>query len=185
MLVDALQRRVDMSIAEGLLAEFDMEMASSRRTLERLPEDKLDWKPDPKSMSLGRLAGHVAEMPGWAALTMTTDELDFSKGAYTPAEAQSREHVLQLADENVKAARAAIAAASDADFTKPWTLRSGEQVFFTMPKIAVIRGMVMNHTIHHRGQLTVYYRMNGVPVPALYGPSADEPGFMASSATAS
>ena len=144
-----------MSIAQGLLAEFDMEMASTRRTLERLPEHKLDWTPDPTSMSMGRLAGHVAEMPGWAAMTMTTDELDFAAGSFTPAVAKSREHVLQIADENAKAARAAIEAASDADFMKPWTLRSGDQIFFTMPRIAVIRGMVMNHTIHHRGQLTV------------------------------
>ena len=172
-----------MSIAQSLLAEFDMEMANTRRTLERLPEDKLDWTPDPKSMSMGRLAAHVAEMPGWGTLTMTTDELDFAAKAYTPAVAKSREQVLQIADENRKAARAAIEAASDADFMKPWTLRSGNQIFFTMPKIAVLRGMVMNHTIHHRGQLTVYYRMNGVPVPALYGPSADEPGF-ASAASA-
>jgi len=168
-----------MSIAQGLLAEFDMETASTRRTLERLPEDKLDWTPDPKSMSLGRLAAHVAEMPGWAAMTMNTDELDFAKGSYVPAVATSREQILKIADENAAAARAAIAAASDADFMKPWSLRQGDQIFFTMPKIAVIRGMVMNHTIHHRGQLTVYYRMNGVPVPALYGPSADEPGFTA------
>lgn len=168
-----------MSIAQGLLAEFDMEMANTRRTLERIPEDKLEWKPDPKSMSMGRLAAHVAEMPGWAALTMGTDELDFAKGGYTPAVATCCEQVLKIADENVAAARAAIAAASDEDFMKPWSLRSGDQIFFTLPKIAVIRGMVMNHTIHHRGQLTVYYRMNGVPVPALYGPSADEPGFTA------
>jgi uncharacterized damage-inducible protein DinB len=171
-----------MSIAQGLLAEFDMETASTRRTLARLPEDKLDFAPDPKSMTLGRLAAHVAEMPGWAALTLSTDELDFGKANFTPAVATSREQVLALADENAKAARAAIAAATDADFMKPWTLRSGDQIFFTMPKIAVIRGMVMNHTIHHRGQLTVYYRMTGVPVPALYGPSADETAFPSAAA---
>jgi uncharacterized damage-inducible protein DinB len=168
-----------MSIAQALLAEFDQEMANTHTALSRLPEDKLEWKPDPKSMSLGRLAAHVAEMPSWAALTLSTDQLDFAVGGYTPAVAESREHVLQILEGSVKAAREAIAAASDADFMKPWTLRSGDQVFFTLPKIAVIRGMVMNHTIHHRGQLTVYYRMNGVPVPALYGPSADEPGFTA------
>ena len=166
-----------MSIAQSLLAEFDQEMANTRRTLERLPEDKLDWQPDPKSMSMARLAAHVAEMPSWASLTLQTDELDFAAGGYTPAVAKSRDHLLQLADENAKAAREAIATATDADFMKPWTLRSGSQIFFTMPKIAVIRSMVMNHIIHHRGQLTVYYRMNAVPVPALYGPSADEPGF--------
>jgi uncharacterized damage-inducible protein DinB len=168
-----------MSIAQALLAEFDQEMASTRTTLARLPEDKLEWKPDPRSMSMGRLAAHVAEMPSWAALTMSTDELDFAAGGYTPAVAQSREHVLQILEDSVKAARAAIAAGTDADYMKPWTLRSGDQIFLTLPKIAVIRGMVMNHTIHHRGQLTVYYRMNGVPVPALYGPSADDPGFTA------
>jgi len=173
-----------MSIAQGLLAEFDVEMANTRRTLERIPLDKLEWKPDPKSMTLGRLAAHVAEMPGWAALTLTTDELDFAAGGYTPAVATSQEQLLEIADKNATAARAAIAAASDADFMKPWTLRQGDQIFFTMPKIAVIRGMVMNHTVHHRGQLTVYYRMNGVPVPALYGPSADEQGFTAASSAA-
>jgi len=173
-----------MSIAQGLLAEFDVETANTRRTLERIPLDKLEWKPDPKSMTLGRLAAHVAEMPGWAAMTLTTDELDFAAGGYTPAVATSQEQLLEIADKNAAAARAAIAAASDADFMKPWTLRQGDQIFFTMPKIAVIRGMVMNHTIHHRGQLTVYYRMNGVPVPALYGPSADEQGFTAAASSA-
>jgi len=173
-----------MSIAQGLLAEFDVETANTRRTLERIPVDKLEWKPDPKSMTLGRLAAHVAEMPGWAALTLTTDELDFAAGGYTPAMATSQEQLLEIADKNAAAARAAIAATSDADFMKPWTLRQGDQIFFTMPKIAVIRGMVMNHTVHHRGQLTVYYRMNGVPVPALYGPSADEQGFTAAASAA-
>lgn len=169
-----------MSIAQALLAEFDMEMANTRKTLERLPEDKLDFTPHPKSMNMARLAAHVAEMPGWATMALTTDELDFEKGGYNPAVAKSREHVLGILDENVKAAREAIENASDADFMKPWTLRSGEQIFMTLPKIAVVRGMVMNHTIHHRGQLTVYYRMTGVPVPALYGPSADEQAFPSS-----
>ncbi len=166
-----------MSIAQALIAELDMEMAGTRRMLSRLPEDKLDWTPDPKSMSMGRLAAHVAEMPSWAALTLSTDELDFAAGGYTPAVATSREQVLALAEDNAKAARAALESASDEDFMKPWTLRAGDQIFFTMPKVAVIRGMVMNHTIHHRGQLTVYYRLVGVAVPGLYGPSADEPGF--------
>ena len=171
-----------MSIAQGLLAEFDAEMASTRRMLERLPEDKLEWKPDPKSMSMGRLAAHVAEMPGWGALTLTTDELDFAKREYKPAIAGSRAEALQILEKNASAARAAIEKATDADFMKSWTLKSGDQVFFMMPKIAVIRGMVMNHTIHHRGQLTVYYRLTGVPVPALYGPSADEQQFRSAGA---
>lgn len=171
-----------MSIAQGLLGEFDMEMASTRRMLERLPEDKVEWKPDPKSMSMGRLAAHVAEMTGWAALALSTDELDFGKSEYKPVSANSRAEALKILEENAGKARAAIEKASDAEFMKPWTLRMGEQVFFTLPKIAVIRGMVMNHTIHHRGQLSVYYRLTGVPVPALYGPSADEPGFTAATA---
>jgi uncharacterized damage-inducible protein DinB len=166
-----------MSIAQGLLGEFDHEMASTRKMLERLPEDKLEWKPDPKSMSLGRLASHVAEMPGWAVKTINAGELDFSKGDYKPTEGKSRAEVLEILEKNVTAARAAIAGASDAEFMKPWTLRSGDQVFFTLPKIAVIRNVVMNHTIHHRGQLSVYYRLTGVPVPGMYGPSADEPNF--------
>jgi uncharacterized damage-inducible protein DinB len=166
-----------MSIAQGLLGEFDHEMASTRKMLERLPEDKLEWKPDPRSMSMGRLAAHVAEMPGWAVVTVNADELDFGKGDYKPAEAKSRAAALEILEKNVSAARAAIAGATDADFMKPWTLRAGDQVFFTMPKIAVLRSMVMNHTIHHRGQLSVYYRLTGVPVPGMYGPSADEPNF--------
>lgn len=171
-----------MSIAQSLLPEFDMEMASTRTTLARLPEDKLDWTPDPKSMPLGRLAAHVAEMPGWAVLTLKQDGLDFAEGGYVPAVATSAADAVRILDENVKAAREAIASTTDEEFMKPWTLRAGDQIFFTMPKIAVLRGMVMNHTIHHRGQLTVYYRLNGVPVPALYGPSADEPGFTTATA---
>jgi len=166
-----------MTIAETLLPQFEHEMASSRRTLERLPEDKLDWTPDPKSMSMGRLATHIAEMPGWTAMTISQDELDFGKSEYKPVVAKSRAEVLALHDENVGKAVEALKGVSDQELLKPWSLRAGEQVFFTMPKIAVIRSMVLSHCIHHRGQLTVYYRLNGVPVPALYGPSADEPNF--------
>lgn len=166
-----------MTIAETILPQFEYEMASSRRTLERLPEDKLDWTPDPKSMSMGRLAAHIAEMPGWTAMTIGQDELDFGKSEYKPVTAKSRAEVLALHDQNVAAAVKALKGASDEELRKPWSLRAGEQIFFTMPKIAVIRSMVLSHCIHHRGQLTVYYRLNGVPVPALYGPSADEPNF--------
>lgn len=166
-----------MTIAESLIPQFDFEMANTRKALERLPEEKLEWTPDPKSMSMGRLAAHLAEMPGWTTLAVAQDELDFGKSEYKPLIPKSRAEVLALLDENVAAARRALEGVSDADLLKPWSLRAGEQVFFTMPKIAVIRGMVLSHIIHHRGQLTVYYRLNGVPVPALYGPSADEPNF--------
>lgn len=163
-----------MSIAQSLLAEFDAEMEKTRVMLERLPEDKLDYKPDPKSMSMGRLAGHVAEMPSWGAVTLQTESLDLNGTGYQVLTATSRAHVLAAFDRNIADSRAALAAASDESFVQPWSLLMGGKALFTMPRIAVIRSMVMNHTIHHRGQLTVYYRVNGVPIPALYGPSADE-----------
>jgi uncharacterized damage-inducible protein DinB len=172
-----------MSIAQGLLPEFDHEMANTRTTLERIPEDKLEWKPDPKSMSLGRLAGHIAEMPGWGAVTLTTDSMNMVPGQYPPTLATSRDQVLAELDKNVASAREALAAATDEELMKPWTLSVAGNIIFTMPKIGVIRTMVLSHVIHHRAQLTVYYRLNGVPVPALYGPSADE-GNMPAAATA-
>jgi uncharacterized damage-inducible protein DinB len=165
-----------MSISDSLLPEFDMEMANTRRALERVPMDKATWQPHPKSMTLGRLAIHLAELPGWATTTVTTDELDFASG-YNPTKAETTQELLALFDKNVAAARAALAGAGDEAWHKPWTLRNGEHVIFTMPKIAVHRGFVMNHIVHHRGQLTVYLRLNDVPVPSLYGPSADEGGM--------
>jgi uncharacterized damage-inducible protein DinB len=139
-----------------------------------VPEDKLDYKPDPKSMSMGRLAGHVAEMPSWGAITIDSDFLDFAAGGYQPLEMTSRAQVLAAFDKIVAGSRAAIEKASDEHLMKPWSLKNGDTVLFTMPRVAVLRSMVMNHTIHHRGQLTVYFRLTGVPVPGLYGPSADE-----------
>jgi uncharacterized damage-inducible protein DinB len=166
-----------MSIGQSLLPEFDHEMANTRKTLERLPENKLDFKPDPKSMSLGRLAGHIAEMPGWGAMTLQTDGLDIAPvggQSMQPLIATSRQQLLAEFDKNVASARAAIAGVSDESLMKPWSLKAGGNVVFTMPRIGVLRTMILSHVIHHRAQLTVYYRMNGVPVPALYGPSADE-----------
>jgi uncharacterized damage-inducible protein DinB len=166
-----------MSIAENMLGEFDNEMANTRKTLERLPEDKLEWKPDPKSMSMGRLAGHVAEMVGWGALTLTADSFDVDPdgtGSHKPLIATSRKQLLAEFDKNVAEARAALAKAPDSGMMTEWSLKAHGNTLMSMPRIAVIRSMVMNHIIHHRAQLTVYYRLNGVPVPALYGPSADE-----------
>ncbi len=163
-----------MSIGQSMLAEFDNEMASTRRVLERLPEDKLEWKPDPKSMTLGRLAGHIAEMPGWGSVTLATDSLDLGSGEFKPLTATSRSQVLAAFDKIIAESRAALASASDENMMKNWKLQMNGQTILEMPKIAVIRSMVMNHTIHHRAQMTVYYRLNGIPVPALYGPSADE-----------
>ena len=165
-----------MAISEALLAEFDQEMASARRSLERIPEDKLGWKPHEKSMTLGRLAGHVAELPGFGATAITTEELDFTKrpAGAKPMVAESQQHVLEVFDKKVAEMRAAIAGASDADWGKNWKLSAGDKVFFNGTKIMAVRRMMMNHIIHHRAQLGVYLRLNNVAVPSVYGPSADE-----------
>jgi uncharacterized damage-inducible protein DinB len=165
-----------MNISQGLLPEFDQEMAGTRKSLERVPEGKTEWQPHPKSMTLGRLAGHLAELPTWVVETIKRDELSLN-GQYTPFISSSPKELLAMFDAKVAEARALIQSASDEDLMKPWTLKVRGQTAFTMPKIAVLRGMVMNHIIHHRGQLTVYLRLNDVPVPSLYGPSADERPF--------
>jgi uncharacterized damage-inducible protein DinB len=166
-----------MPMSQALLPEFDHEMANTRKALERVPEDKFGWKPHEKSMTLGRLATHVAELSGWVPTTLESESFDFAPpGAppFQPKTAGSRAELLEVFDKNVAAARAAIGAASDAQWMAPWSLLQGGRTIFSMPRIAVLRSMVMNHTIHHRGQLAVYLRLNDVPVPALYGPSADE-----------
>lgn len=162
-----------MSISQSILPEFDQEMAGVRKTLERVPEGKADWKPHAKSMSLGRLAGHMAELPGWVDMTLKQDVLEMT-GEFKPLVSANPKELLEKFDAAAAQARAAIAAASDADWMKNWSLKAGGKVMFTMPKIAVLRGFVMNHIIHHRGQMTVYLRLNDVAVPSLYGPSADE-----------
>jgi uncharacterized damage-inducible protein DinB len=169
-----------MSIAQSLLPEFDYEMANTRKTLERIPEDKLEYKPDPKSMSLGRLAGHITEMVGWGGTTLTVDSLDIDPTAPPALTATSRAQVLAEFDKNVVATRAALAGTSDESMMMPWTLSVAGTPMFTMPRVGVMRTMIMNHVIHHRAQLTVYLRLTGVPVPALYGPSADEGAASAS-----
>jgi len=166
-----------MSIGKSFISEFDHEMENTRKLLERLPEDKLDFKPDPKSMTLGRLAGHVAEMVGWGAATLSTESLDVAPGgkqAFEALVAKSREQLLGELDKNVKDLRAALENAPDAAMMQNWQLLANGQVMLSMPRAGVIRGMIMNHIIHHRAQLTVYYRLTGVPVPGMYGPSADE-----------
>jgi uncharacterized damage-inducible protein DinB len=162
-----------MSIAQSLLPEFDQEMANTRKMLERIPENKLDYKPDPKSMSMGRLASHVAEMAGWLPAMMEGPSLDIPPD-FKPFLATSRKQLLDKFDENVAATRAALAAAGDPAMMQEWSLMFGGNAIFTMPRIAAYRTMTMNHIIHHRAQLSVYYRLNGVPVPGMYGPSADE-----------
>jgi uncharacterized damage-inducible protein DinB len=163
-----------MAIRDGLLNEWDYEMASTRKTLERVPGDKFGWKPHEKSGTMIWLAGHLANIPGWTKFTMECDSLDIGGNMQPPPAPESVKQLLESFDKNMAAGRAALAAAADEQMFQTWTLRNGPQVIFALPRVAVIRSMVMNHMIHHRGQLTVYLRLNGVPVPALYGPSADE-----------
>ncbi len=169
-----------MAIRDALLPEFDHEMANTRKALERVPEGKPDWKPHDKSMPIGRLAGHIAELPGWAVETLERDSLDINPAGAAPIQPNvmtSRKELLALFDGSAAKGRAAIASASDEALMKPWTLLAGGQEVLTLPRVAVLRSYVMNHLIHHRAQLGVYLRLNNVPVPALYGPSADEGGF--------
>jgi len=166
-----------MSIAASILPEFDHEMATTRSLLERVPEQHAAWAPHTKYMPLGRLAGHIAELPGWTASTLHQTELDFgAPGAYNPTQFTTTAAILELFDKNVKAAHDAIAGVSDADLMVPWTLRNGEHVIFTLPRVGVLRSMVINHIIHHRGQLSVYLRLHDVPIPSIYGPTADTQG---------
>jgi len=166
-----------MAIKEALLPEFDQEMSNTRKTLERVPDEKFDWKPHEKSGTLGWLAGHVATIPMWATMTISKDELDLAPAGQPhqpPPAPRNRKELLDTFDKLVGEARSAIADTSDGDFMKPWTLLKGGQKLMTMPKAVVMRSFVMNHLIHHRAQLGVYLRLNNVPVPSIYGPSADE-----------
>jgi uncharacterized damage-inducible protein DinB len=162
-----------VTISQMLLPEFDQEMASTRKILERVPDDKFGWKPHEKSMTMGRLASHVAEMANWAAETINRDKLEFSRGT-KPYLATSTAELLEALDRNVAAGRAAIAGASDEHLAQPWSLVFDGHTVFTMPRVNVLRSVVMNHLIHHRGQLSVYLRLNDVAIPGMYGPSADD-----------
>jgi uncharacterized damage-inducible protein DinB len=161
-----------MSIADTLLTEFDQEMATTRRVVERVPTDKAKWKPHEKSFSLGHLTQLVSGMPGW--ITNAVTETSLNLGSYPGYSYEKTEDLLKTFDKNVKEARKAIAAAKDSDFQVPWSLKRGDQVFFTAPRGVIVR-QTINHLVHHRGQLTVYLRLIDVPVPSIYGPTADEP----------
>jgi len=166
-----------VAMNQALLGEFDHEFANARKTLERVPDAKFDWKPHAKSYSMGALAGHIAFIPHWAMHTIEKSEFDVNPpgGSMTqPPPMKSRADVLAFFDKGVAEARAALAGASDQSMMTPWSLLAGGKIIFTMPRIAVLRSFIMNHMIHHRGVLTVYLRLNDLPVPALYGPSADE-----------
>lgn len=166
-----------MSIAKALLPEFEHEIAGVRRVLERIPVEHLDYRPHPKSMTLGQLANHLATMPGWIVSTLSRTELDFAlpeTRALMPKPSTTIEGLLSTLDAGREEASKALAAATDADFQVTWSGKAEGKVLFAMPRIAVVRGFVLNHAIHHRAQATVYLRMLDVPVPALYGPTADE-----------
>ena len=165
-----------MPIAETLLAEFDHEMTATRKVLERVPDDKRDWKPHQKSFSLGALATHVANLPTWGTETLTKSEIDVTGNPAMTAHASTAE-MLAAFDRNVEAARGALTGKSDPELAAMWSLRRNGKTLFSMPKTVVWRSFVMSHLIHHRAQLTVYLRLLDVPVPSIYGPSADEPAF--------
>jgi uncharacterized damage-inducible protein DinB len=165
------------NLAAALIGELQQEAATTRKCLERIPADKFDYKPHEKSMTMGRLAVHVAEMTGWVIETVNKSELDFAAMDYKPFEPQTTEELVGFLDKIMTQATEALQNASDEAMMEPWTLRNGETVYFTMPRAQVLRGMVFNHIVHHRGQLSVYMRLNDIPVPALYGPSADDQMF--------
>ncbi len=160
-----------MTIAQTLIPEFDQEMATTRRLLERVPSDKGSWKPHPKSFPLGHLAQLVATMPGWITQTARDTEIDLAKGAGYSFE--KTETLLAQFDQHVREAREALAPTTDADLDVVWSLKRSGEVLFSGPRGAVIRSHI-NHLIHHRGQLTVYLRLVDVPLPQIYGPTADE-----------
>lgn len=167
-----------MAIAQSILPEFKHEMTNTRRVLERVPEAHAAWKPHAKSYSLGELALHIANIAAWAPVTIKDDELDFDKAnnqaSIFPRVFTTREALLAVFDKNMSEAVDAISSASDDVMRNSWTLKSRGKVVFSLPRVAVLRSFVMNHLIHHRGQLTVYLRMKDVPLPAIYGNTADE-----------
>ena len=165
-----------MRLIDPLLLEFDRESAATRKCLERLPADKLTWQPHPKSMSLGDLAGHVATLPGWIGGSLLADGFDLSAGMERPP-VDTPERILAAFEASSRAAKSAMAQLDDAKAMEEWTLSNKGQAILSMPRIALVRTILLNHSYHHRGQLTVYLRLLDVPVPGIYGPSADENPF--------
>jgi uncharacterized damage-inducible protein DinB len=169
-----------MALSEILLPDFDEEMAATRTTLERVPDGKFDWKPHVKSMAMGQLAQHLATIPHWGSMIIKQESLDVAPGGVPLpqlAQVKTTAEILEMFDKNVGETRAGIARASDEELRKTWSLLVNGKTVVSMPRIACLRGFVMYHNVHHRAQLGVYLRLNDVPVPAIYGPSADENRF--------
>ena len=160
-------------IKDGLLAEFDHEMGTTRKLLERVPDAKLSWKPHEKSMSLGGLATHLGNLPHWGGTILNDASFDLAAAPPNLQEKTSREEILKAFDAQTKQTRAWLHK-TDGELMAPWSLKRGGQNMFSMPRVAAFRTFVLYHMVHHRGQLSVYLRLNDVPVPAIYGPSADE-----------
>jgi len=159
---------------DALLAEYDQEMAGTRRALASIPRNALAYRPHERSWTMGELATHIASVPTWLRPTLETPELDLGESLESPAVPSDTEELLARFDAAVAEGRKALEGATPEAMAAPWTLRNGAQVFFSLPRGAVVRTMVMSHMIHHRGQLTVYLRLAGAPVPGLYGPSGDD-----------
>jgi len=172
-----------MPFSQNLLPEFDEEMKNTRKLLECVPDGKFDYQPHPKSMTLGRLATHVAELPGWASTTLDYEIFEMGPD-FKPTIAATQADLLRIFDKGVAEARAKIAAATDQDWQVTWTFRYAGKDVMSMPRAAVMRGIVMNHLIHHRAQLGVFLRLNDVAIPGMYGPSADEMKFWEQAQTA-
>jgi len=166
-----------MPLVDALLPEFDHEMTATRKILERVPEDRLEWKPHAKSFSLGALATHLANLPTWGTETLTRSEIDLPAVPSPPGALPSKTELIAAFDRNVAAARAAMTGKTDGELLAIWSLKRGGKTLFSMPKTSVMRSFVLSHMIHHRAQLGVYLRLLDVPVPATYGPTADEPSF--------
>ena len=163
-----------MALKDAFIAELKHESASTKKMLERVPMDKQDWKPHEKSMTLGKLAAHVADIPHWVSNIIHIDEFDFMKH-YKPMPASTNEELMNLFQEKLDTAIADLEKMNDEDFKKMWTVKAGEHVMYNLPKAVALRGWAFSHMIHHRAQLSVYLRLLNVPVPGMYGPTADEP----------
>jgi uncharacterized damage-inducible protein DinB len=162
-----------MTIIQFLLKEMEQEAQTTRKMLERIPDDKYDWKPHEKSMTMRQLATHVAELPSWVPMVLTTDELDFASAPYEPKNISRTSDLVAYFEECLSDGKAHLQKATEDQLDKMWTMRNGEQIYDTSPKVQVLR-MTFSQIIHHRAQLGVYLRLLNVPIPGSYGPSADE-----------